>query len=428
MGHVDSKGVYRNLQKRLDKNPIGAPESAVLYEILGTLFTEEEASIAAQMPFTFASTRRVAKILGLPEEEAQNKLESMAERGLLFDIERKGRSYWYLNPTVIGFFEFSMMRLRPDIDQGALANHLHSYFFEDPQLSFLREVGSMGDTQLFRPLVHEDPIADTAAEVLDYERATNIVENAGKWAVGMCHCRHVAEHKNEACDTPMEICLTLSTAADTLTRRGLAKEITKQEALDILTDAKERGLVQMGDNVKKGVMFICNCCSCCCCLLQGYRRLRDQTHVQTSNFEAVIASAECTRCGICVEACPVDAITSEGKGKQRTIDVALDYCLGCGVCATKCPEGAMKMEPREARVHTPENAVERVVRMSLERGKLQNIIFDDANSITHGALRMVVKAVLRLPPAKQLLASEQLRSKFVNRFLKLASNKPGADM
>lgn len=428
MGHVDSKGVYRKLQKRLDKNPIGAPESATLYEILAMLFTEEEARIAARMPFMFSSTRKVARILGMDEGEAQKKLERMAERGLLFDIERKGRSYWYLNPTVIGFFEFSMMRLRPDIDQAALARHLHSYFFDDPALAFLKEVGGKGETQLFRPLVHEESIEETTAEVLDYERATEIIKTAGKWSVGLCHCRHVMQHAGGACENPLEICLSLSTASDTLTRRGLAKAITMEEALAILADARERGLVQMADNVRHGVMFICNCCSCCCCLLQGYRRLRDQTRLQTSNFEASIREDVCSRCGKCAKVCPVDAIVAQGKKDERTVTVDREYCIGCGVCATKCSTGAMTMVPRAARVHTPATAVEKMVRMSLERGKLQNLIFDDASSVTHGALRLLLKAVMHLPPGKQLLAREQLRSRFVNRFLKLASHKPGADI
>ena len=45
MGHVAAKSTYQELQQRLDRMPVGAPEHKAFYQILKLLFTEEEAFI-----------------------------------------------------------------------------------------------------------------------------------------------------------------------------------------------------------------------------------------------------------------------------------------------------------------------------------------------------------------------------------------------
>ena len=45
----------------------------------------------------------------------------------------------------------------------------------------------------------------------------------------------------------------------------------------------------------------------------------------------------CRGCGICVDACPNNAITIENK--KAVIDMNL--CLGCEVCISYCPNGAI---------------------------------------------------------------------------------------
>lgn len=448
MGHLSLKNSHARLQQRLDRHPVGAPAHPALFDILKLLFSHEEAAIAAQMPYGFSSTRRLARILGRPEAELAPILNRMADRGLLFDLLRKDRNYWYLNPLVIGFFEFTMMRVRGDIDQKAVAHKMYEYMFEDPAMAFMREVGYGGETQLFRPLVHEENLPDDYVEVLDYERATYLVSEAKAWTVGLCHCRHVAEHRGRPCQksvagrAPMEVCLSFGEPAQYFARRGLGRATDKAEAMDILAGAKAAGLVQLGDNVQRRPTFICNCCDCCCELLEGYNRLKETPFLKTSSYEPEVAHSRCTRCEICVKACPVDALRlaekadalplegRKGPGwKSRVYDVELheDYCLGCGVCATKCPRDCITMQPRATRVHTPESTIEKVMLMALERGKLQNLIFDDPTASSHAVMRTFFKVLLTLPPAKQLLARQQLKSRFVKFLVKQAASRPGAD-
>jgi ferredoxin len=450
MGHISLKDSHYRLQQRLDQHPVGAPAHPALFDILKLLFSEDEATIAAQMPFGFSSTRRLARVLGRDEQALQPVLESMADRGLLFDLLRKGRSYWYLNPLVIGFFEFTMMRVRQDLDQKQIAHKMYEYMFEDPALAFIREVGTGGETQLFRPLVHEENLPEDYVEVLDYERATHLVQEANAWTVGLCHCRHVALHRGVPCthsvggrEEPMEVCMSFGEPAQYFARRGMGRAIEKAEALDILQGAKAAGLVQLGDNVQRRPTFICNCCDCCCELLEGYRRVKETPFLQTSSYEPVVDhDGGCNRCGVCVKACPINALelaerpdappSEERTGpgwRNRTFNLQVDrkYCLGCGVCATKCNRDAITMQPRTRKVHTPETTIERVMLMALERGKLQNLVFDQPRHAGHAAMRTFLKVVLTMPPTKQLLANQQLKSRFVKFLVKKASSRPGAD-
>ncbi len=449
MGHISMKRSHERLQQRLDAHPVGAPAHPALFDILKILFSEQEAELAARMPYGFSSTRKLSRILKRPEAELEPILNSMADRGLLFDLIRKDRNYWYLNPLVIGFFEFTMMRVRTDVNQKEIAHKMYEYMFEDPAMAFMREVGYGGETQLFRPLVHEENLPEDYVEVLDYERATHLVENAGAWTVGLCHCRHVAEHRGVPCaksvpgrKDPLEVCLSFGEPAQFFARRGLGKAIEKPEALDILAGAKANGLVQLGDNVQRRPTFICNCCDCCCELLEGYNRLKETPFLKTSSYEPEIAHDKCIRCGICVKACPVDALVMpeksdalpveqrQGPGwRSRVYDLELveKFCLGCGVCATKCPRDCITMQPRSVRVHTPESTIEKVMLMALERGKLQNLLFDNPNAAGHGVMRTFFKVLLTLPPGKQLLASQQLKSRFVRFLVNKASSRPGAD-
>jgi ferredoxin len=443
MGHITLKQNYEKLRKRLDGNAIGAPAHPAIYDILSIIFSTDEAELCARMPYGFSSTRKLARILKVREEELLLRLEVMADKGILFDFSRKGRSYWYLNPLVIGFFEFTMMRVRDNVDQHRLAHSMYEYMFEDPALAFIKEVGVNGETQLFRTLVHEDQLPSDYVEVLDWERATSLIDEASAWAVGLCHCRHIAEHRGSPCTqsaaglaNPMEICLSLGEPANYFIRREMARKIDKSEALEIMIGAREAGLVQLADNVQKRPNFMCNCCKCCCEFLKGYRELGDRSFTLTSNYLPVVDDSACTRCGVCEQACPVEAISvrqrdgSNGSGKKRLsheVVIDKDLCIGCGVCATSCSRGAITMSPLKQRIHTPETTLERVMLQAVERGKLANLLFDDPGNVTHTALRLFFKVLLSMPPAKQLLASKQLKSRFVDFLIRGAKGRPGAD-
>jgi len=109
--------------------------------------------------------------------------------------------------------------------------------------------------------------------------------------------------------------------------------------------------------------------------------------------------------------------SGEPAGPQRRARVDESRCLGCGVCVPNCGRGAIRLVSRPERVITPVDGVHRVVVMAIERGKLQNLIFDQQALWSHRAMAAILGAVLRLPPLQQALARSQLRSRYLDRLL-----------
>jgi hypothetical protein len=78
-----------------------------------------------------------------------------------------------------------------------------------------------------------------------------------------------------------------------------------------------------------------------------------------------------------------------------------------------CRDDALALRPRGRRTLTPRDGAHRAVLMAVERGKLQDLVFDERVLWSHRALAAVLGAILRLPPVKRVLATEQVRSRYL---------------
>ena len=421
MAHATARSAYRDLVDRLNRCPQGAPPSDLLYRILAILFTEREAALVASLPIKPFTAESAARAWKTTPGEARAILESLAGKALLLDVTRDGETRWVLPPPMAGFFEFSMMRVRGDIDQKTLAGLFYQYL--NVEEDFVRELFTRGETQLGRAFVNENALPDDdALEVMDWERASEVARSASDVGVGVCYCRHKMSHLGRACDAPMENCLTFGTTASSLIRHGFAKRIGAGEALDLIGQARARGLVQFGENVRKRPSFICNCCGCCCEALVAQRRFGFLKPVHTTGFLPAVDRERCNGCGKCVTACPVEAMglvsANDPKApKRRTVRFAEEACLGCGVCVPTCRPGALRLVRRKTRVIPPLSTTHRTVVMAIERGQLADLLFDDRTLASHRILGAVLGAVLKLPPVGRSLAREQVKSRYLEALL-----------
>ncbi len=410
------------LEERINRFPQGAPPSETLYMILSLLFSEREAGLVAQLPIKPFTAKTASRIWKLSEAETHAILETLASRAILLDSDHNGVQEYILPPPMAGFLEFSMMRTRGDIDQKLLAELYYQYL--NVEEDFVKELFFSTETRLGRVFVQEPVLTtENAVHVLDFERASHYIETAQHIGVSMCYCRHKAQHVGKACDAPMDICLTFNGTADSLIRHQYARRVDSVEGLELLHQAYEHNLVQCGENVRQHVSFICNCCGCCCEALVAARKFGMLHPVVTTAFIPEVDQTSCTGCGLCARACPISAMEmaetdlSTGGQAPRRAKLHEETCLGCGVCVRTCPKQCITLRRRTERIITPVNSVHRIVMMAIEKGTLQELIFDNQAFASHRAMAAVLSVVLKLPPLKRAMASKQMKSVYLDRLL-----------
>ncbi len=411
MGHQNNH--YFQLQKRLEKMPQGAPASDTLFKFLEILLTEEEAGLVSVLPTKPCTVDQVAKRWKKSTEETEQYLNNLADKGILIDIKQEDKRIFNLAPPMAGFIEFSLMRTDGKFDRKILSELYHKYINEESEFGLM--LWGL-DPAIDRCFVNEEAIPETyQSEVLDYERATNVIETASCITVGTCYCRHKMAHMGKPCPQhmPEDVCLTFNGAAKSLVKHGIAKRITQEEAMNILDRVRSLGLVQIGDNTQEGVSWICNCCGCCCEALVGYKRFGYTQNIK-SNFYATFHQEDCIQCGICVERCPVDAITMEDDFPE----IHLDRCIGCGVCTRFCAQEALVLKRREELNFTPKDSFERIILEAIQTNKLQNLLFDNYHSLSNRLLNRLLKFILNLKPVKQSLVEDQLQSRYIASMVK----------
>lgn len=350
--------VYQRLARHLDHLPAGFPstESGVELRILRRLFTEDEAELALALTVIPEEPRVVARRAGLTAEEAAERLEALARRGLAFSLGRPGQKARYTaSQFVIGLWEYHVNALDEELIRDV--NEYLPHFF-DPDV--WRKAPQLRTVPVNRSISVENA-------VLPHEEAERIVRSQKHILVAPCICRREHRLAGHGCDRPEEACLVFGAGAAYYERNGLGRRIDADEAVGILRQADEAGLVLQPSNAQNPVN-ICCCCGCCCQVLKNLGRHPRPAELVSSAFAARLDAGSCVGCGRCEGRCQLAALTV-ADGAAR-LDPA--RCIGCGLCVTTCPTQALTLarKPEAEQPRVPRSVTDAALELGRVRGSL----------------------------------------------------------
>lgn len=326
---------YIKLREFLNQFPLGFPSTAsgVEVEILRRLFTEEEAELAVLLTPFPEEAGRIASRTGMDGEVLKQKLESMAKNGLIFRTHRGGKTLFNSAPFMIGLYEYSVKKMDRELAE------LFARYYEE---SYQEEMGA-SNVPGFRVFPISESIAPEIT-LFPYPALETEIKAAREISVAECVCRKEAGMVGKGCRYPIETCLHFGAAAEYYVENGMGRKIDAEEAIRIVKTADAAGLVHAGVNTKH-LSNLCNCCPCCCASMKGIvKKGLARRKFLNPLYHAFADSDACTCCGICIDRCPVGAVSL-----VDTAVVNSDLCLGCGLCAGTCPSGAISLRPKEDR-------------------------------------------------------------------------------
>ena len=320
---------YRKLAEHLDHLPGGFPPSktGAHLRLLQRLFTPEEAELATFLTLDQEEPHMIADRAKLPRGETTQRLNHMAEKGLIYSVQKEnGTTLYQAAPWVIGIYEFQVKNLSEELIQD----------IEDYHKTRESRQGSWTLNQL-RTIPIKESI-ESPLKVLPYEQVEELVNAHTRFAVTPCICRTHEKKLGHGCDAPMETCLLFGDFADFYVRTGRGRSIDKAEVKEILANANKANLVLNPTN-SKYISAICCCCGCCCGILNGLKYYPEPAKVVVSSFAATFDPEACVGCGVCLTRCQMQAVSSE----EGSIALNPDRCIGCGLCVSTCPSGSLKL-------------------------------------------------------------------------------------
>jgi len=328
---MTTKDAYERLAEMFDQIPPGISQTPSIMEVLRLQYTPEEADLAVKVGLKGIKLDEVQRRTGIEGGKLKKMLNTMADKGTMWITPGEENP----NYRAVGIGGPGL------IETGGWCGVKYPYSVQllKAMHKFQREWATKAMPAIGFPTSRVWPAP--AALPDDAEPSENVAEmikQAGYWSVSNCSCRlpHWVADPGNHCSHLLETCLILGKMGRWGVEHGMSREITYEEAVDLLRRCNEDGLVHTYDPN----WAICNCCSDCCVFLVGLRATGANV-LGRSDFVARVDEETCSACHICADRCPVDAITVDA---YAVIDQ--DKCLGCGVCVTTCSTESMKLARR----------------------------------------------------------------------------------
>lgn len=312
------------------------------WDVLMNFLTEEDAAHILEMPLTKAfCAAEYAEKTGRSEAEALEILDDLADRSWLWRIRRGGQGQYMIMAQIPGYWEWhELWEGEFGTDERTLEfNHgCDSAWGEDNAIALL-----------YRPQVHvqacDNEIVDGAVPPFADWHAS--LERFDHFGVMPCQCR--TKQKNYGLKTDeecgrMETCVSMGEIAEFFTSIGVARELTRDEAREIMELNVEEGNTIEGFCTKSGGAY-CACNINVCLFANAYKasggKANSMEHL--SDFNLAYDKDACIKCGACQQRCPMNAIEVDEDGYY----VATAMCFRCGQCAMTCPAQARKLVAKE---------------------------------------------------------------------------------
>ncbi len=195
--------------------------------------------------------------------------------------------------------------------------------------------------------IQEDINVAPSEKVMPFKVARQLLlETQESFVAAPCLCRNATEDSCVPKDRLSCIYVGKETVDFVAEHSSWAKRITRQEALDILDEAKKDGLVHTifwNKWVGEGPFCICNCCSCHCGGIDAWNLSAGLIPMfSDTGYVAHVDEDVCTGCEECVPSCHFEAISMDTVKNKAVIDET--RCTGCGVCVGICEYGAKSMK------------------------------------------------------------------------------------
>jgi ferredoxin len=343
--------IYRQLQKHFNRAPIGFPptKSGVELSLLKHLFTEEEAKVAVNLSLMPEPAEKIHKRFKKGEislQELKGHLENLSKKGSILGTKKSSKDPEMIYgrvPLAIGMFEFQVDRVTKGLAEDFFA-------YEDE--AFADEIVST-DTKQMRTIPVNVKI-DPEFHIGNYDNMREIVNKSpGPFAVMNCVCRQARDKMGTPCQQTdvRETCLTIGNSAKHMVRRGVGRELKREEVMKMMTRAKKEGMVIQPEN-NQNPSFICFCCGCCCGILTGAKKFEKPAEFVHSNFYADILAEKCEACEDCQDICQMEAIDRVNSH----MEVNNDRCIGCGLCIPVCKNKAISLLKNEKEFTPPKDS------------------------------------------------------------------------
>jgi len=352
--------VARNIVKA---TPFKVDLTETVIELVKTVINEDQAKFLTNFSKATMSIEELSEITGLKEDALIKIMAPLINTGLIMALPSKSseKIIYRLLPLFPGIFEFQFMRGETGEKQKKLSKIFDKIFDEmvpAAQDKYERTLKSYKKLPAFDRVVPVEELIEINVEkILPVEEVKTLIKKHDLIGISTCYCRHEKLLLESPCklNAPSETCMFFGRIAEFFINYGFARSITKDKALEILSQAEDIGLVHktFHDRLNPDLdeIAICSCCKCCCQIF-GLHYLGVIPLHSITSYISKLNPEKCVVCGTCVKLCPTEAL----KLVDTIINLTEEKCIGCGLCAHHCPEKAIKLErtgPRDVFIPTP---------------------------------------------------------------------------